>query len=91
MKELADALRLDHGKLTPLLRRMEFSGLVTRSRASGDERFVEIALTASGDVLRVHAAKIHCDMKEALGLDAAQIVALQTTLRELTASVSQSP
>lgn len=91
VRELADALRLDHGTLTPLLRRMEASGLVTRRRASGDERFVEIALTSSGDALRIHATKIHRDMKEALGLDAAQIAALQTTLRELSASVSQSP
>jgi DNA-binding MarR family transcriptional regulator len=88
VRELADVLRLYHGTLTPLLRRMEAGGLVTRRRANADERFVEIALTASGDRLRVHATKIHCDMKGLLGLDDAQFAALQTTLRELTASVS---
>lgn len=89
VRELADVLRLDHGTLTPLLRRMEASGFITRRRANTDERFVEIALTPSGDALRIHATQIHCDMKEALGLDAAQFAALQTTLRELTASVTQ--
>jgi DNA-binding MarR family transcriptional regulator len=88
VRELADVLRLYHGTLTPLLRRMEAGGLVTRRRANADERFVEIALTASGDRLRVHATKIHCDMKGLLGLDDAQFAALRTTLRELTASVS---
>ena len=90
VKELADTLRLDHGTLTPLLRRMEGNGLVVRRRANADERFVEIALTPSGDALRAHGAGIHCDMKAALGLDDAQFVALQETLRGLTARVTQS-
>jgi MarR family transcriptional regulator, organic hydroperoxide resistance regulator len=88
VKELVDVLRLDHGTLTPLLRRMEANGLITRRRAVTDERFVEVALTRRGDELRVHATKIHCDMTEAMGLDAAQVAALQATLRQLTASVS---
>jgi DNA-binding MarR family transcriptional regulator len=89
VRELADALRLDHGTLTPLLRRMEASGFVTRRRAEADERFVEIALTPSGDALRAHATAIHCDMVDALGLDATRMQALQETLRELTASVTR--
>lgn len=89
VKELADVLQLDHGTLTPLLRRMETKGLISRRRADADERFVEVALTSEGDALRVHATKIHCDMKDALGLDAAQFAALQATLRDLTASVTE--
>ncbi|WP_325049334.1 MarR family winged helix-turn-helix transcriptional regulator [Cryobacterium tepidiphilum] len=90
MRELATVLKLDHGTLTPLLRRMEARGLVTRRRANLDERFVEIALTPHGDALRVHAEKIQCDMKVALGLDPAQFATLQATLRELTASVTKA-
>jgi DNA-binding MarR family transcriptional regulator len=90
VRELADTLRLDHGTLSPLLRRMETNGMVVRRRANADERFVEIALTSSGDDLRAAAAGIHCDMKAALGLDDRQFVALQETLRGLTASVTQS-
>lgn len=91
VKELADALRLDHGTLTPLLRRMETNGLVVRRRATADERFVEVALTPGGDALRVRAAGIHCDMSKAMGLDEAQFEALQGMLRGLMASVTQSP
>lgn len=87
--ELASALRLDHGTLTPLLRRMEANGHLTRHRASADERYVEIALTPNGDGLRSHATKIHCDMKAAIGLDDAEFSALQETLRDLTANVSE--
>lgn len=88
VKELAAALKLDHGTLTPLLRRMVAKGLLTRRRANADERFVEIALAPDGDALRVHATKIHCDMKEALGMDDSEFAALQTTLRVLTANVT---
>lgn len=89
VKELADALRLDHGTLTPLLRRMESKALLTRRRASSDERFVEVALAPSGDALRVHATRIHCDMKAALGMDDTEFAALQSTLRGLTANLAR--
>ena len=89
VRQLVDVLQLDHGTMTPLLRRMETGGFVTRRRAADDERFVEIALTPTGDALRGHAAKIHCDMKEAMGLDDAGLAALQATLRILAASVAQ--
>lgn len=88
VRELADVLKLDHGTLTPLLRRMESNGVVERRRSSADERYVEVGLTDKGSALRVHARKIHCDMKEAIGLDDAQFAALQATLRALTANVS---
>ena len=91
VSELADRLQLDHGTLTPLLRRMEGNGVITRRRADTDERFVEVGLTRRGDALRKHATKIHCDMKTALGLDTDLFAALQATLRELTVSVGQNP
>ena len=40
IKELGDALQLDYGTLTPLLRRMESNGLLTRQRRGDDERSV---------------------------------------------------
>lgn len=89
VKELADHLQLDHGTLTPLLRRMEANGVITRRRVAADERFVEVTLTASGEALRTHSTRIHCDMKDALGLDESQFEALQATLRKLTALVGR--
>lgn len=88
VRHLSDALRLDHGTLTPLLRRMELAGLVARRRDNADERFVVVSLTDKGDDLRQHATRIHCDMKAALGLDEQQFSALQSTLRLLTDRVS---
>ncbi len=89
VRDLVDELRLDHGTLTPLLRRMETNGLISRRRATGDERFVEVDLAEQGEALRGHAHRIHCDMKDALGLDEEQFLALQTTLRTLTSRVTR--
>ncbi|MGD9960116.1 MarR family winged helix-turn-helix transcriptional regulator [Nocardioides sp.] len=85
VKDLGEQLRLDHGTLTPLLRRMEARGLVTRRRGSVDERFVQIALTPAGEALRSESARIHCAIGESLGLDESQAAALQGTLRALAA------
>ena len=88
VRDIATSLRLDHGTLTPLLRRMERSGVVARHRDHADERFVVVSLTAKGDALRAHADRIHCAMKDALALDEQEFSDLQHTLRTLTARVS---
>lgn len=90
VREIADALRLDHGTLTPLLRRMEINGLVARHRDHTDERFVVVSLSKKGDALRKHAHQIQCDMKVALGLSEPEFADLQVTLRTLTENVSSA-
>lgn len=89
VRDVGDALSLDHGTLTPLLRRMERSGLLTRRRATDDERFLEISLTPEGDHLRRHAGRLHCDMKDAMGLGDEGLAALQKALRSLTTNVGR--
>jgi DNA-binding MarR family transcriptional regulator len=56
--ELGEALGLDSGTLTPLLKRLQAGGLVTRTRDARDERRVLIALTPAGTELRARAAAI---------------------------------
>ena len=53
IKELGTRLFLDSGTLTPLLKKMEAQGLVTRTRSSKDERTVFINLTEKGRELRI--------------------------------------
>src|SRR3989442_3417550 len=52
VKELGDALELDYGTLSPLLKRLEAAGLVHRERRPEDERSVRVALTAGRAALR---------------------------------------
>ncbi len=58
VSEIGERLYLDSGTLTPLLKRLEASGLISRLRAVEDERRVHITLTAAGRKLKTKAAKI---------------------------------
>lgn len=84
VREVAEALRLDHGTLTPLLRRMETAGLVTRTRSAADERVVIVGLTDEGDALRAHRDDVQCQIADAIGLHDRDIVSLQRLLRRVT-------
>lgn len=58
VKEIGARLFLDSGTLTPLLKRLESNGLVSRRRDPHDERQVRIALSEQGRALRGPAAQI---------------------------------
>jgi DNA-binding MarR family transcriptional regulator len=58
VSEIGDRLFLDSATLTPLLKRMEVSGLVQRARASADERQVIVSLTSAGRALKQQAAAL---------------------------------
>lgn len=58
VKQLGERLYLDSGTLTPLLKKLEATGLLTRRRSSEDERVVGVHLTDKGTALRARAAKI---------------------------------
>ncbi len=86
IKDLAAALRLDHATLTPLLRRLELAGLVTRRRSAGDERSVVVALTGQGRGVERRAAVVRSRIAEAIGLGPDEVEALQGVLRRVVAS-----
>jgi DNA-binding MarR family transcriptional regulator len=88
VKGLADALQLDYGTLSPLLKRLAATGLVNRQRRSEDERSVEISLTAAGEELKTRASGIPQLVVDAYNLDANEFTALRNNLRELTESVT---
>nr|WP_312820914.1 MarR family transcriptional regulator [Brevundimonas sp.] len=56
--DLGRRLYLDSGTLTPLLKRMEQAGLVTRARDPDDERRVLIGLTPAGEAMKAKAAHV---------------------------------
>jgi len=58
VSELGERLYLDSGTLTPLLKRLEVSGYISRVRDAKDERRVNITLTSSGRKLKTRATKI---------------------------------
>lgn len=87
VSQLGARLHLDSGTLSPLLRRLEASGLVNRVRQQQDERTVEVVLTAAGHRLREKATCLPASILAASGLDEAGIARLVTQLHALDASV----
>ena len=87
VSELGERLSLDSGTLTPLLKRMEAAGLLSRLRDAADERRVLIRLTARGRRLKDRARSVpgcvlqatQCDVAEALALTR-QVQALRKRL-----------
>jgi len=83
VKELGDALFLDSSTLTPLLKRMEAAGLVTRTRNPDDERQVLLNLTEKGWGLRERAQTVSTCIQEAVGLDAEAVKKIQTAVEAI--------
>lgn len=86
VRELGEALSLDYGTLTPLLKRLEAHGLLRRERSAKDERSVLITLTAEGTALRDRASAIPPFAAKALGLEPAEYDQLRVLLRRLTSN-----
>ena len=83
VSELGERLSLDSGTLTPLLKRLEAAGLVSRVRDVADERRVHITLTAAGRRLRQRAADIPACIVAATQCSLADVVRLTRELRDL--------
>jgi DNA-binding MarR family transcriptional regulator len=81
--ELGERLLLDSGTLTPLLKRMENSGLVERSRSREDERKVFVQLTEKGDALKEQAFAIPEQMFCQSGLTVEEFVRVKGDLEDL--------
>src|SRR3954466_12335572 len=81
--DLGSVLGMATGTLTPLLKRLEAAGLVTRTRDSADERRVLIDLTDAGRALREEACSVPGKIETACRLSNAQLAELRDTLNGL--------
>jgi DNA-binding MarR family transcriptional regulator len=87
---LGERLSLDTNTLTPLLKRLEAMGLLTRRRSATDERRVVVALTDKGRVLRKEAGEVMRCVFEAIGLPAAEVVRLTGEIRALRTNLERA-
>ncbi|MGN2635908.1 MarR family winged helix-turn-helix transcriptional regulator [Nocardia takedensis] len=87
VKELGTALELDSGTLSPLLKRLEANGLLTRTRSVEDERSVQVRLTEQGAALRARARTVPRRLAEAIGWDLDELTEFRGRLREFAAVV----
>ncbi|QFZ23809.1 MarR family winged helix-turn-helix transcriptional regulator [Saccharothrix syringae] len=90
VKELSRKLALDPATLSPLLKRLEASGYVTRSRAASDERQLAVALTDEGRALRERALAIPPAIVERLGMSLEELQGLHAVLTRVIAAAGRS-
>ncbi len=83
VKELGEALYLDSGTLTPLLKKMEAKGLLTRRRSTEDERSLIVTLTDKGRDLRERALEVPAKMSRCVVLSREESLELYRLLYKL--------
>jgi len=80
VKEIAAALQLDSATLSPMLKRLEAVGLITRARSAADERATDVELTKAGIQLRRRALKIPPAVIDRLGVGLDELELLHDVL-----------
>lgn len=88
---IAQQLDLDSGTLSPLLKRMQSAGWITRTRGEADEREVFIALTQSGAALQSRAAAIPNCLLDASNCTVDALAELNLQVRALRDRLSTGP
>ena len=75
-RALSECLHLDYGTLTPVLKRLDQTGYLTRNRAAEDERLLTLTLTEKGRELKTSAIAIPPAIAECMGLTMEEFEAL---------------
>jgi DNA-binding MarR family transcriptional regulator len=83
VSRLAERLKLETSTLTPMLKRLEKSGFVSRTRSAEDERVVTVDLTAKGREAAARVPQVNTAIAEAIGETAEQREAIQKALLQI--------
>jgi MarR family transcriptional regulator, organic hydroperoxide resistance regulator len=86
VKEIAATLQMDSATLSPMLKRLEALGLITRTRNAADERSTDVKLTDAGTALRRRALKIPPAVVARLGVDLAELQHLHQVLTRINSA-----
>lgn len=83
VKELGEYLYLDSGTLTPLLKKLEAKGLLTRTRSEKDERNLIVTITDAGETLKEYAVEIPAQIAGCTNLTAEEGMLLYRILYKI--------
>lgn len=86
VKQIAASLQLDSATLSPMLKRLEALGFVTRTRSTEDERSTHVVLTDDGTALRNRALEIPPAVVARLGVDLAELDQLRQVLTRINSA-----
>lgn len=88
VKAAGEYLHLDSGTLTPLFKKLEEKGLVSRIRSKEDERNLIVSLTKKGEALRDQALDIPGQLSNCIDMEPEKITQLYALLHELLDKLS---
>lgn len=88
VRNISEALAQEPATISPLLRRLEAAGLLTRNRVDGNERALAVELTQAGVELRQQALAVPGTMMERLGLTREQVAQLHAAMMGLIAATT---
>lgn len=80
VKQIAALLQTDSATISPMLKRLESLGLITRPRSTADERTTHVTLTSQGAALREQALSVPAAVVERLGVSLAELENLHKVL-----------
>ena len=83
VKEMGEFLYLDSGTLTPLLKKLESKGLLTRARSAEDERNLNVTITEAGEQLKEQAVNVPAQMAQCSKLEPEEALTLYRILYKL--------
>jgi MarR family transcriptional regulator, organic hydroperoxide resistance regulator len=86
VKEIAAMLQMDSATLSPMLKRLEALGLITRTRNAVDERSTDVNLTKSGATLRRRALEIPPAVVARLGVEMSELQHLHDVLTRINSA-----
>lgn len=89
VKAIGRALKLDSGTLTPLLKKLEAKGYLTRERSLKDERNLAISITASGLALRNKTLQIPEEMGKCINLSLKETETLYSLLYKILINIER--
>lgn len=89
VRRLGELVSLEPATLSPLLKRLEAIGYLTRARDAGDERTLRVSLTERGRSLRERAVDVPPTIMAKLGMDVERLRALHATLTEVIAHTTK--
>jgi len=91
VRNISDALAQEPATISPLLRRLEAAGFLTRQRMAGNERTLAVGLTPKGASLRQQATRVPGTMMARLGLNREQVRLLHASMTDLIAATRTAP
>ncbi|CAN5248389.1 MarR family transcriptional regulator [Frigoribacterium sp. UYMn621] len=88
VSDISATLLLEPATLSPLLKRLEAAGLVTRARSATDERALDVRLTEDGAALRARAEAVPPQIVERLGMPVTELERIRDDLTKLIAAAT---